>query len=76
MTRRVPILMYHSVTDHPQAATRSLSARPPDLESQLRHLRDNGFTGLAFTDLAATRRPRAQASIVRRTRRALRKAAP
>jgi peptidoglycan/xylan/chitin deacetylase (PgdA/CDA1 family) len=56
MTQQVPILMYHSVTHHPPAATRSLSVRPTDLEWQLRHLRDNGFTGLTFTDLCVRTR--------------------
>jgi peptidoglycan/xylan/chitin deacetylase (PgdA/CDA1 family) len=49
----VPVLMYHSVTQNPPSATRSLSVRPSDLEWQLRYLRDNNFTGLTFGDLCA-----------------------
>ncbi len=52
----VPVLMYHSVTQNPPAATRSLSVRPSDLEWQLRYLRDNNFTGLTFGDLCARSR--------------------
>lgn len=55
MTDPVPILMYHSVTEDPPDATRSLSVRPTDLEWQLRYLRDNNFTGLTFGDLCARR---------------------
>jgi len=51
---RVPILMYHSVTNRPAAETRRLAVRPADLADQLGHLRDGGFTPLTFADLAAT----------------------
>lgn len=43
--------MYHSVTQDPPAATRSLSVPPASLRSQLGFLRDHGFTGLTFGDL-------------------------
>jgi peptidoglycan/xylan/chitin deacetylase (PgdA/CDA1 family) len=56
MTPHVPILMYHSVTQNPPAATRSLSVRPADFEWQLRYLRHNNFTGLSFGDLCAHKR--------------------
>jgi peptidoglycan/xylan/chitin deacetylase (PgdA/CDA1 family) len=56
VTDQVPIVMYHSVTQDPPAATRSLSVRPTDLEWQLRYLRDNNFTGLTFGDLCARSR--------------------
>jgi len=60
MTDHVPVLMYHSVTENPPSATRSLSVRPSDLDWQLRYLRDNGFTGLTFTDMCTrTRKGRA-----------------
>jgi peptidoglycan/xylan/chitin deacetylase (PgdA/CDA1 family) len=49
---RVPILMYHSVTDRPPAQTRRLAVRPGELADQLAHLRDAGFTPLTFSDLA------------------------
>ena len=45
MTVDLPILMYHSVTDGPAAATRQLSVRPADLARQLRPLRENGSPG-------------------------------
>jgi peptidoglycan/xylan/chitin deacetylase (PgdA/CDA1 family) len=51
MTVDIPILMYHSVTENPPPATRKLSVRPTELDRQLRHLRENGFTGLTFTEL-------------------------
>ena len=51
MTAVVPVLMYHSITEDPPAATRSLSVRPASLTSQLQFLRDHGFTGLTFGDL-------------------------
>ena len=47
----VPVLMYHSVTDQPSSSTRTLSVRPADLDLQLHHLRDEGFTGLTFGGL-------------------------
>jgi peptidoglycan/xylan/chitin deacetylase (PgdA/CDA1 family) len=59
MTGRVPVLMYHSITEDLPAATRALSVGPADLEWQLRYLRDNGFTGLTFGDLCARVRTRA-----------------
>jgi peptidoglycan/xylan/chitin deacetylase (PgdA/CDA1 family) len=49
----VPILMYHSVTDRPPAATRDLAVRPGALVEQFGHLKDAGFTPLTFADLAA-----------------------
>jgi peptidoglycan/xylan/chitin deacetylase (PgdA/CDA1 family) len=51
MSGRVPVLMYHSITEDPPAATRALSVGPADLERQLRFVRDNGFTGLTFGNL-------------------------
>lgn len=51
MISSVPILMYHSVAEDPPAATRPLSVRPTQLASQLRFLRDHGFSGLTVTDL-------------------------
>jgi peptidoglycan/xylan/chitin deacetylase (PgdA/CDA1 family) len=53
---RVPILMYHSVTNRPAAETRRLAVRPADLADQLGHLKDGGFTPLTFADLATTMR--------------------
>ena len=53
---RVPILMYHSVTDKPPAQTRTLAVRPGELTDQLGHLKDAGFTPLTFSDLATTLR--------------------
>lgn len=47
----IPILMYHSVSEHPRGATWALSVRPSALDRQLEHLRRDGFTGLTFGDL-------------------------
>ncbi|MFI7443300.1 polysaccharide deacetylase family protein [Nonomuraea indica] len=51
---RVPILMYHSVTDTPKGETRGLSVRPSDFAEQLAYLAGSGFTPLTFGDLAAS----------------------
>lgn len=47
----VPILMYHSVSQTPSAATRALSVRPTDFALQIRSLQRSGFTGLTFGEL-------------------------
>ncbi|HEU4514605.1 MAG TPA: polysaccharide deacetylase family protein [Nocardioidaceae bacterium] len=47
----VPVFMYHSVTDHPVDATRSLSVSPRLLAEQLAALADLGFTGVSFSRL-------------------------
>jgi peptidoglycan/xylan/chitin deacetylase (PgdA/CDA1 family) len=49
---RIPVLMYHAVSEEPSAATRTLSVRPDALAAQLRLLREEGFTPLTFTALA------------------------
>lgn len=54
MTTTIPILMYHSVAEHPPDATRALSVRPVALAAQLRFLRSQGFTGLTFGQLCRT----------------------
>jgi len=51
---RVPILMYHSVSDKPNEETKPHSVRPGDLEEQLAHLAGNGFTPLTLGDLVAS----------------------
>ncbi|MEW9534337.1 polysaccharide deacetylase family protein [Microbispora sp. NPDC049125] len=50
---RVPILMYHSVTDQPTPATRPHAVRPADFAAQMAYLKDGGFTPLTFAGLAA-----------------------
>ncbi|MFI6498800.1 polysaccharide deacetylase family protein [Nonomuraea typhae] len=50
---RVPILMYHSVTDRPNDATRPLAVRPGDFAEQLACLADGGYTPMTFADLVA-----------------------
>lgn len=50
---RVPILMYHSVTDRPTPGTRPHAVRPADFAGQMTHLRDHGFTALTFGKLTA-----------------------
>jgi peptidoglycan/xylan/chitin deacetylase (PgdA/CDA1 family) len=49
---RIPILMYHAVSENPSAATLGLSVRPGMLAAQLAVLRAENFTPLTFTDLA------------------------
>ncbi|GII66245.1 hypothetical protein Skr01_63300 [Sphaerisporangium krabiense] len=51
---RVPILMYHSVTDRPNSATRPLAVRPSVFEAQMAYLKDRGFTPLTLADLVAS----------------------
>ncbi|MDH2429072.1 polysaccharide deacetylase family protein [Sphaerisporangium sp. TRM90804] len=50
----VPILMYHSVTDDPNSATRPLAVRPSDFEAQMTYLKERGFTPLTLGDLVAS----------------------
>ncbi|MBO3748253.1 polysaccharide deacetylase family protein [Streptosporangiaceae bacterium NEAU-GS5] len=49
---RVPILMYHSVTDRPAPATRPLAVTPAAFAEQLAYLNDHGFTAVTFRDYA------------------------
>lgn len=51
---RVPILMYHSITDRPNDDTRPHAVRPGDFEEQLGYLKDTGFTPLTLADLVAS----------------------
>ncbi|HET9168214.1 MAG TPA: polysaccharide deacetylase family protein [Actinospica sp.] len=44
----VPILMYHSVSEEPTAATRGLSVHPVDFERQLGLLSELGYTSISF----------------------------
>ncbi|MFI7502010.1 polysaccharide deacetylase family protein [Streptomyces sp. NPDC049687] len=54
MTRaRVPILMYHSVADRPNNATRALSVSPEAFAEQMAVIADRGLTPLSTADLAA-----------------------
>ncbi|WP_049568202.1 polysaccharide deacetylase family protein [Nonomuraea sp. SBT364] len=50
---RVPILMYHSVSDRPNDETRPHSVRPGDLDEQLAYLSEAGFSPLTLGDLVA-----------------------
>ena len=43
---RVPILMYHSISERPPAATASLAVHPAAFAEQMAWLRDHGFTPL------------------------------
>lgn len=52
MTTSVPILMYHSVAEHPPAATRRLSVSPEAFDEQVAYLVEHGFTGMTFSELA------------------------
>ena len=44
----VPILMYHSVSEEPTAATRRLSVRPAEFERQLGLLNELGYRTVSF----------------------------
>ncbi|HZZ50370.1 MAG TPA: polysaccharide deacetylase family protein [Pseudonocardia sp.] len=48
----IPVLMYHSVSDDPADATRTLSVRLGMFAAQLALLREKNFTPLTFTGLA------------------------
>jgi peptidoglycan/xylan/chitin deacetylase (PgdA/CDA1 family) len=51
---RVPILMYHSITDRPNDETRPHAVRPGEFEAQLGYLQDRGFTPMTLADLIAS----------------------
>jgi peptidoglycan/xylan/chitin deacetylase (PgdA/CDA1 family) len=51
---RVPVLMYHSVTDTPNDETRPLAVRPADFAEQIAYLGESGFTPLTLAQLAAS----------------------
>ncbi|MFI6479137.1 polysaccharide deacetylase family protein [Nonomuraea sp. NPDC050663] len=50
---RVPILMYHSVTDRPNPETAPLAVRIGDFTDQLSYLKETGFTPMTASDLVA-----------------------
>jgi peptidoglycan/xylan/chitin deacetylase (PgdA/CDA1 family) len=50
---RVPILMYHSVSDRPNVETKPLAVRPSAFAEQLSYLKESGFTPLTVADLVA-----------------------
>ena len=53
-TARVPILMYHRITDLPEnasASDRDYKIPPAQFEEQLRYLRDNGYQSIRLYDL-------------------------
>ncbi|HEY1969871.1 MAG TPA: polysaccharide deacetylase family protein [Pseudonocardia sp.] len=49
---KIPILMYHAISDEPADAVRTLSVRPGMFAAQLALLRAENFTPLTFTGLA------------------------
>jgi peptidoglycan/xylan/chitin deacetylase (PgdA/CDA1 family) len=49
---RVPILMYHSISESPTPATASLSVRPGRFAEQMALLEDRGFTPITLAGLA------------------------
>ncbi|MEU7001205.1 polysaccharide deacetylase family protein [Nonomuraea sp. NPDC046570] len=51
---RVPILMYHSVTDRPNPETKPLAVRPGDFSEHLSYLSEHGFTPLTVADMVAS----------------------
>lgn len=50
---RIPVLMYHSVSDTPTAASRRLSVTPDQLEEQLTLLDEQGFTTVTMDHLVS-----------------------
>ncbi|MEV0589149.1 polysaccharide deacetylase family protein [Nonomuraea sp. NPDC050310] len=50
---RVPILMYHSISDRPAAETAPLAVRTGDFAEQLAYLSESGFTPMTASDLVA-----------------------
>lgn len=48
---QIPILMYHSVSEHPTPATAGLSVRPADLAAQLDLIAERGFTPIHVSTL-------------------------
>lgn len=52
MNESIPVLMYHSVSENPTAATRRLSVDPGALDRQVAFLAQNGYTGMTFSHLA------------------------
>lgn len=51
---RVPILMYHSISERPPATTASLSVGPEAFAEQMALLKDRGFSPVTLSDLAAS----------------------
>lgn len=52
MKHHVPVLMYHSVSEHPPAATHRLSVHPDEFAVQLGLLRRRGCTTVTFDEYA------------------------
>lgn len=52
MTGPVPVLMYHSVAEHPPRSTHRLSVGPASFADQLAHLRDHDVATVTFSDVA------------------------
>ncbi|WP_449065072.1 polysaccharide deacetylase family protein [Planomonospora algeriensis] len=50
---RVPILMYHAVSERPTEETRPLAVSPRRFAEQLELLREQGFTPMTMSDLVA-----------------------
>ena len=48
---RLPILMYHAVTDEPWTRNTGLFVRPSEFEAQLRWLLEHGYEPITFEDL-------------------------
>ncbi len=51
---RVPILMYHSISDRPNPETKPLAVRPSAFAEQLAYLKERDFTPLTVADLVAS----------------------
>jgi peptidoglycan/xylan/chitin deacetylase (PgdA/CDA1 family) len=51
MTRRLPVLMYHSVAERPSASTRRLSISPNAFTAQLELLCSEGFVTVTFSEI-------------------------
>ncbi|MCU1469017.1 MAG: polysaccharide deacetylase [Glaciihabitans sp.] len=62
--RPVPILMYHSISARPSAATAALSVRPEAFADQMALLRDRGFTPMTLTGLLRGAAPAERAVVI------------
>jgi peptidoglycan/xylan/chitin deacetylase (PgdA/CDA1 family) len=49
--RSIPILLYHSVSDHPSDAAAPFAVTPGDFRRQLAHLREQGYTATTVSEL-------------------------
>lgn len=49
--RKIPILMYHAISDAPNTALANFFVRPAELEAQLKYIAKKGYQSITFEDL-------------------------